>query len=250
LETNVPVRSRVPIKLERDSIAESIFEIRLAESGPLGDLLPGLLYGSLRSEYPTLVPLLEVPKSLRDSEPALAFAPLRRLKGANRHLSVGDRVVSLSVQKPYPGWSEFKRLISQMVEQVAATGLVRSVEKVALRYPNIFAATDAPALSALVAQFRLSSFSPRETGMLIRAEIDFEGCLAIVQISPQAIAKYENMDPQTGLLVDVDTQMEGPFKNFWSDYPNMLEKLHSVEKRVFFGLLTDKTIDAMGPTWE
>ena len=55
---------RIPVKLNKDTIVEALFEIRFNSSkGSIADLLPGLLFGSIANEFPTIekLPITNLP---------------------------------------------------------------------------------------------------------------------------------------------------------------------------------------------
>jgi uncharacterized protein (TIGR04255 family) len=234
---------RIPTALERDTIAESIFEIRFETKLPdVGELLPGMVYPHLKKDYPTLtrLPIGELPKAVRKQQANLAYTALQRLQGDRRSVSLGDQVISLSVIRPYPGWEGFRDLIEEVVRAAKATDLISSVTRVALRYSNIVQlGPNAYDLSPLDVRLELN----------IRAEITRNGCTSIVQVGSNATASVEGKDPLVGVLLDVDTQQPGPFSDFWSEYPSIVDNIHRTEKEIFFGLLRDESIKELGPRW-
>lgn len=248
-----PAEPRIPSALENDTIAESIFEIRFDAAVPdAGDLLPGMVYPALKGDYPTLtrLPTADIPKAIRKQQPNMAFTALHRLQGNNRSVSVGDRVLTLSVIRPYPGWSDFRDLITEIVDVAKGTELIASVSRAALRYSNIIQLGVGDFdLSPLDVTLRLNSFETRGPGTHIRSEISRNGCTSIVQIATNATANVQAEEPMLGILLDVDTQMVGPFTNFWTEFTDIIGRIHQTEKEVFFGLLTDDAVKELGPTW-
>lgn len=251
--SNQTVESRVPAALERDTIAESIFEIRFAPAlEDAGDLLPGMLYPALKSGYPSLtrLPVAEMPKTLRQAQQNLAFTPLHRLLGKGRNVSVGDRVLSLSLTKPYPGWAMFREAICEVMAVLQGTGIVSSVERVALRYSNILQiGADETDLSPLDISLRLNSFDRRGPGTHVRSEVELDDCINIIQIATSANIRLLDDQQLSGVLLDIDSQKTGPFTNFWESYTEVIEDIHTTEKAIFFGLLTESSIEKLGPKW-
>jgi hypothetical protein len=50
-------------------------------------------------------------------------------------------------------------------------------------------------------------------------------------------------------MVNVDVIQAGPFADFVQQLPQTLDRLHTVEKQIFFSLLTKPTLERLGPIW-
>ncbi len=239
--------------MERDTIVEAIFELRFKpRQDDVGDLLPGLLYPALKAAYPELVrlPLAELPKQVRKSQPNLSYTPIHQMKGDGQIVSIGDQVVTVSVQKPYPGWGRFKSNINQVLTAVRDSGVAEEVGRVSMRYANIVAAgQDAKDLSPYKVQFKLSSIETTGIGTHLRSEANINGCTAVMQIATGANSQLPDGKVAHGVLIDVDILMSAGVQNFWTDTDAFLNTLHDTEKQIFFGLLEESTIDFLGPRW-
>src|SRR5438093_10100772 len=129
---------QMPQKLSVEPLRETIFEVRFEPATPAaGDLLPGLLYSAMKSDYPEVLPLpmASVPRVMREKNPDLHYQPSHRLQGKSTSVQVGDRVVSL-ITTEYPGWNRFKEKLEALIELVRGTGLAKHVDRFALRYVN------------------------------------------------------------------------------------------------------------------
>ena len=80
-----------------------------------------------------------------------------------------------------------------------------------------------------------------------RTEIEKDGLINIVELGANSVAKSPQGDV-TGLILTVDTIYSKP-PAFLSNPEPHIEKVHDVEKSVFFDVLTEETINAMGPHW-
>ncbi|MGH7486855.1 MAG: TIGR04255 family protein, partial [bacterium] len=181
---------RIPKALRQDSIIEAVFEIRFKSLEPsAADLLPGMVLPRLRSRFQTLqaLPLAQVPRAMRQLQPALAYQPVNALVGANIRLGLGDQVASLSVIRPYPGWAKFRPQIGEAIEALEKTGIIGEIERFSLKYVNVLPlGKDASDLSILRLKLELGAFELRGPGRIIRAEIEHNGSIHVVQVSSQA----------------------------------------------------------------
>ena len=239
--------------LKISPLMEAVFEMRFQPGIPTaGDVLPGLLFGEMRPDYPTVeqLPFATVPRELREKDPNLLYQATHRLAGASRAIQIGDRVVSLSVTAPYPGWSKFKEAVVNLLESIGRTGLMRSPERFSFRYINVIPVeSNKVQLPLLSVRTIWEGHTFSEKGFHLRFELEAHETTTIVQIAPQTTAK----SPEklvSGLLVDVDTLHAHPTNNFWRGDARLLEDSHSILKRIFFSLLTTETLERLGPLYD
>jgi uncharacterized protein (TIGR04255 family) len=81
-----------------------------------------------------------------------------------------------------------------------------------------------------------------------RTEFERNGFINIVELTANANVKSPQGTQSSGLLLTVDT-ICNETKDFWAKYPAEIDKLHDVEKSVFFEILTSETIEKMGAVW-
>lgn len=252
-----PAMRRIPKALQQDPIVETTFEIRFsATEKAAGDLLPGMLFPNLRTEFGELqnLPASQVPRALRDQDPTLAYLGTRVLRGQKKQLAIGDRVATLSFGKPYPGWHVVKPVIQQVLSALQSTAIIAAVERISLKYTNVLThGRDANDESVLSASATLGDWPLRSSGKMIRAEIDHRGAVHVVQVifgADLTITASGQQTTMSGVLVDVDSIRIGPFESFWDNAEKLVEELHEAEKDIFFGVLTPESIDRMKPQYE
>ncbi|HZL18302.1 MAG TPA: TIGR04255 family protein [Polyangia bacterium] len=241
----------MPAKLRKSPLLEALFEVRFVPVVEgAGDVLPGLIFGSLRSKYARVEPLpaAGVPRNIRAAQEALIYQASHRLHGSDgSSIQVGDRVAAVSTTS-YPGWEAFRSLILELVSVLRETGLVRTVERFSFRYINLLTSSaDAKQLPLLNLHVELVGRSPDERGFLLRTEFDSSDITSVVQIAPNASAKGPNNIEVSGLLVDIDTVLKTPGSTFFTEPTADLEKVHRVVKETFFSLLTKETLAELGP---
>jgi uncharacterized protein (TIGR04255 family) len=242
----------VPTKLKHDTILETVAEIWFSSSEPsAGDLLPGLMFHSLRSEFPTLqkFPTADIPKQFRDGNPAFLRQPLQSLNGKNKRVYIGDRSIGVSHNLPYPGWSSVKQTIVNVVDALKKSELITNVERVSLKYSNILEMdNDKDQLMLIDIDLKLGGYDLRMPGRFIRGEFDIDDFIAIVDVKTGAVAIVGEIQKQ-GLSVDVDVIFSPTINYSIGELADTIEKLHNTEKKVYFGLLTESTIEQLGPVW-
>lgn len=77
--------------------------------------------------------------------------------------------------------------------------------------------------------------------------------LYIVHLAAPATGQLIDGSQRTGLLIDIDGVREHKTANlneFVGELPERIEAMHTLNKQLFFGLLTDKTLADLEPTYE
>ncbi|HJZ80972.1 MAG TPA: TIGR04255 family protein [Pyrinomonadaceae bacterium] len=242
---------KTPQRLGKSPLVESLFEIRFESSIPTaGDLFPGLLFPSLRENFPEVepLPLASVPREIRNRDEFL-YQPSHRLKGTSNSVQLGDRVVTVSSQD-YGGWSQFKSTIEMIIDRVRQTDLVKQVERYSFRYINIIEAVDEDnQLSLLNLTIAVASQPPNERGFQLRLERDDDGFVTIIRIVPRSEARNESGKKVRGLLLDVDTIKEKFDDDLFSEHSHLLETAHDQVSQIFFSMLSESTLLKMEPVW-
>jgi uncharacterized protein (TIGR04255 family) len=251
-----PHMNRTPVALKRDTIFECLFEIRFARRNQSADeLLPGIVFAGLKRHFTGVdpLPLAQLPKALRERDANLAYQPVQSLVGRNMRLMLGARVATLSFTGQYSGWLNVRPLIEECIRAVLATDIVGPVERCSLKYVNLLTdGKDAQDLGQLDLTLKLNGFPTGGAGTAIRTQFELQGLTAIVDVTtdmtlipPPDCGKGKG----SGVMVNVDMIHAGPFADFAGELPEILDKLHELEKQVFFSLLTKPTLDRLGPIW-
>jgi uncharacterized protein (TIGR04255 family) len=245
------VTSLRPKKLAIEPIVEALAELRFTLP-PAADqsIQVGRIYAGLGEDFPNMevLPTKDLPYEFRQQNDSLIYAPSYRLVGDNQALLLGDRAVAFSMSV-YGGWQSFLArglpIFQHVLDKTKAT-----VERVAVRYINLLhGATTAEQLAKTTLKIDLGGLKAQHSAFQFRTELDFEGAVVILQIATNAQTQQAvSGTPRHGLILDIDAIVTGSFPN-WSDVTAALEKVHRVEKEVFFSLLTDQTLNEFKPAF-
>jgi uncharacterized protein (TIGR04255 family) len=122
-----------------------------------------------------------------------------------------------------------------------------------LKYVNLLEhGEDQFDLSQTTLNLGLGKFELRRGGStLVRAEIERNGCKSVVDIMSGAKTPVSPGNPErNGVLVSVDVIQDKTGGHAVSVLPELLELLHMTEKEIFFGLLTETTLEKLGPSYQ
>lgn len=247
--------SLVPRRLRKDPILEAVAEFRFKPSDALSAsaILPGLLYPQVRAQFPTLKPLpvTQLPAQVRSLDTNLKYAPMYHLIGDRRILIIGDRSLAVSVEAPYPGWSDFKDLITSVWSLTRDSGVIGEVERVSIKYTNLLEAplnSDHFALTNIRVTLGDTLLSV-EPGQL-QTEIKSGSHVTLVNLMLQGTASNsKDGTTRDGAVLIVDSILMGPFADFWERTSEYLEQVHTTEKSTFFKLLSDETLKRYEPEY-
>jgi uncharacterized protein (TIGR04255 family) len=232
---------------------EAIFEARFtAKHDAAGDLLPGLLFAKLGSEYPKLEPtaLASVPRQARAQDENLRYMASQQFSAETRKILVGDRAVVISQRVPYEGWNKFSTHIMNLMSILNGTNLIQTVERYSIKAINLLPEPEEKQLGLLNARFEIEGSRSPAKGFRFRTEVTAGDILMIIDIVTNAVVNIPGRNPIMGLLVSVDgLAVPKDTSEFWTTLKTRIDDLHKIVKRQFFGLLTDDAINELQPIW-
>jgi len=241
---------RLPSKLKHDIIFEAIFELRF-EPEPPNEAIFGLIYPIVTEKFQALkhisLPLLELPDTVRNSDIQFRYQPLNRLQGNGFSISIGPRVISFSILKPYIGWHEWKPSILNILNKLSDDRVIKNVERTGLRYLNFIERDVFPLINA---EIRIIDSTVQRVSTAVRTEIVEGEYLKALQLVNNASIN-ENGQIKQGSLIDIDVSKSKKTSNhdFKINLETMLNKSHTLAKQLFFDILNDSFLNELEPVY-
>jgi uncharacterized protein (TIGR04255 family) len=244
----------LPSRLHKEPLINVLFEMRFEAGLPLSNILPGILYITLGCSDIVKTPHAELPEFVRNSDPNLAYAPLLYLTWDNYEIHISDRSVLLACKLPYKGWTQFKGKILELLEKINEASVAQGVERYSLKYVDLIKPSDDVNISSLLNinvvmggnDFNLSSLQ-------LRAERNEGDTIIIMQLLGQATAYLSDNSERSGLLIDIDciNNLNNPkLPTIMPSFSASIDKLHTVNKKAFFSLLTLQGTEYLEPSYE
>lgn len=246
---------KLPKILDREPLVDALCEVRMEASAPLADILPGILFHELAPK-PTInrLPAANIPQPMRESDPALHYAPTQRLEWGEYIIAVGDRNVVISCKLPYPKWPNFKSKILEVIGLIAKVGVAGKVERFSLKYVNLIEAqTPADQIAKIDLALRIGTLEVNNDHIDIKVQHVEGDALHILTVITGASGRMPDGREAFGVVVDIDSIRNIqpiPFDEFAHGLEPKLETLRQSNKARFFGCLKQETIDDMGPVYE
>ena len=241
----------LPIRLQNDPILEAVFELRFKGAvSSVADIHQAALFTPLKGQFPKVVrtpfSAMPVPEAMLEASPAFRYQPRLELQGERLSIFIGDHSFIVSCRKPYVGWTEFRPLILEVLKHVKEAAVTGDIERFSLKYINLLPG-GLPSTQFKKVQYSATLGNLRLTELITSTRTEFEkgGFTNIVELVANATTKSP---PATGLLIAIDTICSDA-NDFWVNYPTNIDKLHDVEKSIFFEILTTETIEQMGAVW-
>lgn len=248
---------KLPKSLEREPLLDAVCEIRFEGSGPLPDILPGIIF----REYDGILslqrlPLAEVPLPMRATDPSLQFAPIQEINFPKYKILIGDRSVAIRCNLPYPKWLNFKKNILSTTEflQKISNIVGGSVKRFSIKYVNLIESTTlSDQISKINLEIKLGSSSVSDNHINMQVyQLDGD-ILHIISVITGANGNLTDGRNVNGIVVEIDSIMNASSErvhDLHSWIEGNIENLKQSNKKLFFEFLKPSTLNDMGPDYE
>lgn len=231
-------------------IEEALCEIRFVPGPEWDPTLPGLIYQSLKAEYPQkprTQNVLEAGVTIPDGGGGPSFqvqqnASRVQFRSADdrRLVGVGPDVLSAHLLRPYSSWEQFRDQIVQALAAYSSVAEPTAISRIGVRYINqIVLAADVVDLN----EYFTSPPEPPETlpqtlrSFLVRMEAAYED-------EPiRVITTFASNDAargRTAFILDIDVVGEWPEQLGLESAMEAIDDLRSRERVAFESLITDR----------
>lgn len=240
----------LPAKIKNDAIVEALLDIRFEAPSTI----PEVFYGRL-IDHPhwkglpqQRLPAYELPPQARELDPTVRYAPVLQLLGQDGPsvLRFGPAVLSYHRRAPYNSWSEFQPQLQRVIDSLFDTteNNVKAT-RIGLRYLNALTPAAHGINSIADLDLKLTIAEDDIKGKVnINLTDQLDACLAYtVRVSTKEF--LAGIFPSDiSIYVDVDVYTPDGFAS--SDKAQIsqwVKDAHALEKREFFHLFTDSTLE-------
>jgi len=244
-------KQSIPKRLRKDPILEALCEIRFSGNGALGSLLPGLLLPKLRELFPNFekLPASSIPEQIRSTDPNLQYVHLYRLAGPSGMVLIGDRVLSVAVGGSYPGWGNFRPLAMTVFGAALETGLLGGLDRLSVKYVNVLQTNEPQPISKLAQTVVvLGEAKIQDEPLQLRVEFKANDHVTVVQLANPATIDRPGLPSVKGCVIDIDT-IRMLSSNVSNDLGPLLDAAHDEEKRIFYTLLSEQSLQHCEPEY-
>ena len=201
-------KKRIPKRLAKEPLLEALWELRFIGDPATGIALPGALLEMLRATGRIarleILPLAAVPVEFRNAQEQLRYGHTHALRGDGYTILTGDNVVALSILKPYPGWSTFKKRILELANSVRALGIIQNPRTFSIRYVDFFAGLPSETLGLLSTNIQVGDMKPVSGEVRLQMPVIIDGFQGLLQVlNPVRLANDLGATETSGLVTDV-----------------------------------------------
>jgi uncharacterized protein (TIGR04255 family) len=236
---------KIPSKIDPCPITEAIMEIRFESSFDEAAVF-GIVYSQLKDEFEKTLnlPVLELPASIRKTDPSLTFQPYYRLVSKvnkNALIQVGPRVFSVVITNSYTTWKDFLSDIDYGLSKLEQSKVVSKVSRLGLRYLNFF---EGNILTKSNLVINLSDQNFNSNKCQLRIEIPAGDFMNVLSVHNNAIMQTQD-GIKIGSIIDIDTSVEKELPDFFNTRKKLLEDCHSIEKQLFSSLMSEEYVQTL-----
>ena len=223
----------LPVKLTPQPLVSAAVQIQVSSS-----LADAELFGALSDGLSEFFPRVEEVSSTADGSTIL------RRSGDEFVVDIGSGVLTFDCPDEYVGWvcymSFLSKVLPQLLSRIEHAGFVRA----ALRYISFF-----PGEQAVSEVLRVDVTLPSEVGTgrtWFRRAFSLDDT-DVELTAADGVAVEENA--QSGVLLDLRVTANAVETESTDDLLQIVDSLHSVEKRLFFQLLQRQTLATLNPEY-
>ncbi len=245
----------LPKKLKKEPLIEAVFEIRFSAALAASSVLPGFFFAKLGAK--TVVeplPIAQVPPQIRDIDPNLRYQPLMKINWDNFIILIGDKTLGIACTVPYPGWTNFREKIVEVIRILIDSDIVQNVERYSIKYVDIIEGEDlAKQIERVALDILIGTHRLKEENFTVRVEIPHENFINAIQIAAPASAKIPNAQERKGVLVAIDTvcnYQTSDLSEFMVEFIDRLDQIHNETEKTFFDCLKPETLAYLEAVYE
>ena len=236
----------LPVKIDPCPIKEVVFELRFSSSIP-EDAIFGIVFNQFKEDYnntATPLPILEVPAIVRNQDPNLIFAPHYKMESELFNMQIGPKSISLVNIGEYIGWDTFEEKILDMYERLTSISIISNIDRLALRYINIFPDVNIFHNSSIGVML---DDEPLESSTInLSTQLENNDVTSSIRVisGAQVQLSDETID---GSVLDIDSSM----KNIINDsFNSSLKRIHNEEKSLFYKIIGSEHLAALNPEYK
>lgn len=240
------MRKKIPKKLEKAPIIDFICELRLlGDNNVPVDLATSRILDSMELSQQKIIklPILQIPEQIRTTDINLRYQPYYRIEIENIIIQIGPNVVTFSSPIPYIGWNIFKPNIEKHIKHMLDKTKTKNLKRIGLRAINFFD-IDIISQTEVSWQDKIGLKSEHYNYNIVYKE---NGNRVKLNIANQARYNSSAKNEKQGSIIDVDAYCEGNIEAHYETIIEKIDKLHDLEKNIFFNTLMDQFIETLGP---
>lgn len=240
-------------KYNNPPLAEALCEFQFIPSQPSDMTIPGIFYEKISANFPIKQPQFGLGVNFQAQEGGLA----QKVEMSQRMqffrsdkvalMQLGTDLLTVNHLKPYPGWEDFKPMISEGIQIYRDVAKPKSLKQIGLRYINKIEIPEIPA--EVTDYFEFYPFIPKSLPQdheSFQSVVEFpyeKGRDKLVVILASIFPEKQNT---VLILMELQYVMVMPERISLDDVPDWIEQAHEVISNAFEACITDKSRKIFG----
>lgn len=236
--------ARIPSKISPCPIIDSIFELRFETSLP-DEAVFGYMYSKISEKCTTWtqLPIVNLPKDLRNQDPNLRYAPHYQCKVGDFVYKIGPNVIAVTNPGDYKGWKIFSEEVKWFYERVIDSAFIKSFSRIGFRCVNYF---DRNVFDLIDGSTGISfeGYSLLENSHVLSLQKG-EYFVRIALMNNAKVQVESNV--LVGGLFDIDVSLNTGLK--FDDILTQTDSVHGMLKEIFFSTLKEDVVNGLNPEY-
>lgn len=235
---------KLPIEISPNPLVTSTIELRFFTQASSSDLFP-VVYKAFSDVLPKFE-LSKLPPDVKAGNPQFKFAPDYILSNENYRLSFSNTAISFEHVSEYQFWRNYFPFVSNCFEKFFNLVKAEFIERIGVRYASVLDKTES-ANQVLVSVPVIGLTDYEEKFEHYRTVIKVDNIKLLLQVFDNA--KAEKMDQTiSGVYIDIDASFDQKIEPTGKAL-EIIERLHSEQKKLFFSLLKKDYIETLNPKY-
>jgi uncharacterized protein (TIGR04255 family) len=251
---------KIPLKVDQDTIVDAICEFKLnAKVDKFSQVILGVVYTALQGEKAISQSSATLfPEVVINAEPVFNFPQMSSISWNGYKITFTDSSFFIGCKIPYPRWIDFQSAILEVLGIVLRSQLVEQVVRYSLKYTDFIPATSTPPFKYVDLGLSLGGVDYSTSNVQLNLEIRENEILHLVGIANPAFA-HNNKSPadqSPGVMISTDSivmcsrvEHELYFGANNEAFIAALQRLHTVNKALFFNILSNDGLSVLRPSY-
>ncbi len=235
---------KLPIEISPNPLVTSTIEIRFLSSLSSQKIFP-IVYQSFSEDLPNFEHI-NIPNEIRQKNLQLKYLPDYTLLNEDFKLSFSNNVLSFENVGEYKLWGQYFPFISKSISIFLELGIIEKIERIGVRYASVLVNTDG--VNDVLNSIPTTNIEGYEQKFeQYRSNFIIDEINLFLQIFNKANTKKNDIEI-SGVYIDIDASITNEI-NPDNKIIESIEKLHSIQKKLFYSLLKPEYIASLNPKY-
>lgn len=235
-----------PKEISPNPLVSSVVEIRFLSELKTEELL-GKFFPIIGEGFPNIT-YSDLPRPIRKTNEKFLYNPDFIFNNNDYSVSIGTNILSFENVGTYHLWSNYYSLIKDFISKVNNLNIIKKIERVGVRYISLFD-SKYKIKEITKIKFNLDYDDFDQNNNFLQTELLKGEIRLVVRIAENGNV---NKGQQTfkGLFVDIDASQSLDLPELFNqNLLNIIDKLHSEEKLLFYNLLQEDFLKSLNPKY-